>query len=440
VYRAALTNWLLSQLEMMPAHMLAKSSRRAYGRLLDQIMGAREVQDLRALLDRPSSEAPRVATVLMPGIMGSLLASVRGISALLWVSPTVILNGHINLLNLNGEGTADRSPDVEIVPVGIEKMTYLKMILALARETRLYEFPYDWRRHLERNAEILRQSLQRWSVAQPNRRFVLVAHSMGGMLARTYLAIYPREAEQRVERVIMLGTPLFGAALSALVFDGETTPSKVVSHLHPRNDVLGFASNLPSTYQLLPPPPELFGPTRPYPANWDLYDAAAWGLPSVRQDYLDDARNYHQLLADSDPQVEMIEIAGCNRSTITDVWRAEGGETPDGLPRFTAIEQDSGEDSGDERVPLWSTQMEGVTTYYVDETHLFLPSNSECIEAVMALIHGGAPALPREVPQPTGLLRKLRQMPLARQVEELRERIEAGHFSRKDLYKLFFAR
>ena len=191
---------------------------------------------------------------------------------------------------------------------------------------------------------------------------------------------------------------------------------------------------------MLPPPPELFTPTRRYPVDWDLYDAAAWGIPCVRQDYLDDARRYHRALADSDPQVEMIEIAGCNRSTVTDVSRAEGGETLEGLPSFTAVEQDGGPDSGDERVPLWSTQMEGVTSYYVNERHLFLPSNRECIEAILALVRGEKPGLSREVPQPPGLLEKLREMPLGHQVRELRQRIEAGEFSRKDLYKLFFAR
>jgi hypothetical protein len=48
--------------------------------------------------------------VLLPGIMGSLLASVRGISAVLWFNPTVVLDGHINLLDLNDDGDAIDRP------------------------------------------------------------------------------------------------------------------------------------------------------------------------------------------------------------------------------------------------------------------------------------------------------------------------------------------
>jgi len=420
--------------------MLGESSRLASGRLLEQIIGARELGEVRTLLDRPPSDAPRAPTVLLPGIMGSLLVSIRGISSPLWLSPGVIVNGHINLLDLNEDGTGDRSPDVEIVPVGIEKVIYLKLLLTLARETRLYEFPYDWRRHLEWNAGVLHDTIKRWSIAQPDRRFVLVGHSMGGMLARTYLALYPREAERRIERVIMLGTPLSGVALALLAFPGQTTESKIVSSLHPDNDVRRFVTNLPSAYQLLPPPPELFAPSRPYPANWDVYDAVAWGIPQVRQDYLDDARRYHHLLSESDPQVDVIEIAGCNRSTVTEVRRSQDAEHADGLPTFTPIELDTQEELGDATLPLWSTRMEGITTYFVDEEHHFLPSNGDAIQAILALIHGQTPLLPRDLPEPTCVLTRLSRVPLLQQVKELRQRIESGDLTREDLIKLFFAR
>ena len=34
----------------------------------------------------------------------------QGISALLWLNPTVVLDGKVNLLNLNQDGTGDESP------------------------------------------------------------------------------------------------------------------------------------------------------------------------------------------------------------------------------------------------------------------------------------------------------------------------------------------
>ena len=322
------------------------------------------------------------------------------------------------------------------MPVGIEKFVYLKLILTLARETRLYEFPYDWRRRLEWNADLLAAAIDRWSSASPERRFVLVGHSMGGMLARTYLARHPAQAERHVERLIMIGSPIYGAPDAAMVFWGDSLASHLVSGLHPGNDVVRFASNLPSTYQLLPPPPEFFPHGRPYPVDWDMYDAAAWGLETVRQDRLDAARDLHASLADSDPQIPCVQIAGCNHPTLTDIWlngRATTSQTP------ILVHNEHGEDSGDDTVPLWSATAPGVPTYYVEERHHFLPGNRRVLDAVLSLIREEEPELPSAVPAPTTAPRALHTIPLMQQIAELRQRIEDGEFSREDLEKIFFA-
>ena len=439
--------WLLSQLEMMPLHVLREGAgRRLQERLIGRIMSEQEAEELYALLNCPQGNGARVATVLLPGVMGSLLASVEGISALLWLNPTVMLNGHINLLDLNVEGTGDASPDVRIVPVGIEKLAYLKMILALAHETRLFEFPYDWRRHLEWNARLLHQAIARWSQTDPERRFVLIGHSMGGMLARTYMALYPREAERRIERIILLGSPLYGSPLTILLFRGQTLPAQIVSRLHANNNVVGLAANMPSAYQLLPPPPELFPNGRAYPVNWGLYDAREWDLPIIRQDYLDDAQAWHRLVAGSDPQVPIVQIAGCHRRTLTDVWRSYSDDKDAAVgdclepPNLTLVHQQAGEDSGDNSVPLWSTRSEHHDTCYIEEEHQLLPRNSAVIQATLCLIRGDKPQLPQELPQPSGRSVSLRGTSLVEQVAELREHIEAGVLLREDLERLFFAR
>jgi pimeloyl-ACP methyl ester carboxylesterase len=442
--------WLLSQLEMMPLHVLREGAgRRFQERLIGRIMSEQEAEELYALLNRPQGNGARVATVLLPGIMGSLLASVEGISTLLWFNPTVMLNGHINLLDLNAKGTGDASPDVRIVPVGIEKLVYLKMILALAHETRLYEFPYDWRRHLEWNAKLLHSAIERWGQSDPKRRFVLVGHSMGGMLARTYMALYPHEAERYIERLVLLGSPLYGSPLTILLFSGQTLPAQIVSRLHANNDVVGLAANMPSAYQLLPPPLEFFPKNRVYPVNWDLYDAREWGLPMVRQDYLDDAKAWQQLVADSDPQVPTVQIVGCHRRTITDVWKPLGNDEEKGLgdvtvdgsacPNITLVHQQAGEDSGDNSVPLWSTRCEHYDIYYIEEEHQFLPRNNDVIQATLSLIHGDEPHLPQKLPKPSGRPTSLGAS-LVEQVAELRGRIEAGILLGEDLERLFFAR
>jgi len=372
--------------------------------------------------------------------MGSLLASVRGIGALLWFSPTVLLNGQVNLLDLDERGTADRSPDVEIVPIGIEKMTYLQMVITLARNTRLYEFPYDWRRRIEHSARQLHEALVRWSSATPHRRFTLIGHSMGGLVARAYLALYPAEAERLIKRVIMIGTPLQGATAAALIFTGDTFPSQMVKLLHPDNDVIGCASRMPASYQLLPPPREQFQGSRPYPVNWDLYDARAWGLPCVRQTHLNAARRYHDLVTQPGPDVPLYQIAGCHRRTAIDVWRALDHEDGDESPPPTVVFQENGEDSGDDLVPLWSSRLEGVETYYVQESHSLLPGNSQVLDAVIDLVYEDKPALPNALPEPVALGPLGARGSLLTQVAELRQHIANGELSRHDIARVSFAR
>lgn len=440
-WTVSFANWLTSQLQWMPAEVVQKASEmaatRGSERLLELLLGNREAEEVRALLEREPVEGPRPAAVLLPGIMGSLLASIRGISTLLWYAPRIILDGHLNLLDLDAQGENDRSPDVEIVPVGIEKITYLKLILTLARLTRLYEFPYDWRRQLEANAHLLHQSLVRWTQAAPERRFTLVCHSMGGMLARTYAALYPEEAERLIERIIMLGTPLHGTAIAACIFDGSTPQATVVQRLNPNNDVTSFASNLPSAYQLLPPPPESFSPDRPYPFDWDIYDAGAWGLPNVRQDYLDRARQWHELLASSNPQVEMALIAGCHHETITDVQLQP--DAPDDEPTLKPVRRDDRSEGGDSQVPLWSVQDTSVTTYYVSCSHTELPGHPKVLDALGRLLAGETPQLPRDVPErPSSLLERIAPAPLLEQVAELRRHIESGQTRREDIGRMTF--
>jgi pimeloyl-ACP methyl ester carboxylesterase len=432
--------WLINQLEMMPIHLLEHSlSLPGSDRLIERFFDEQETAQVHDLVNRPPASSTRPATVLLPGILGSLLASNMGIGALLWINPTVIADGQINLLELNERGDGDRSPDVNIIPVGIEKLVYLKLMLALVRQTRLYEFPYDWRRPLEYNADCLHRALARWSAAEPHRRFVLIGHSMGGLVARTYMHLYPREAETRIERLVMMGTPLRGAPLSAVGFFGGNVSSRVVRRINSANDILSLVLNMPSCYQLLPPPQHLFDRQRAYPLNWDPYDAAGWPIPGIRQDWLDRARRTHGRAAAADPQVETVQIAGCHRRTVIDLQHTPDAATPEGAPcGYTPIYGEIGRESGDDTVPLWSSCVDGIDTYYVEDSHLGLPSNTDVLDAVIALAHGERPDLPTALPEPKGIIPRLRASSIMQQATEWRQRLDQGNLSREDIFRIFF--
>ena len=135
-----------------------------------------------------------------------------------------------------------------------------------------FQFAYDWRRDNVENARRLHQFiLEKKAYIEAERRkqydsppgpvrFDIVAHSMGGLVARYYLqygnADLPGDGSklpvtwagaEHVERLVMIGTPNAGSldAIQNLV-QGET-----LSRFLPRYEA-GILGTMPALYQLLP--------------------------------------------------------------------------------------------------------------------------------------------------------------------------------------------
>jgi pimeloyl-ACP methyl ester carboxylesterase len=358
------------------------------------------------------------------------------VTTLLWINPAIFLKGQANYLELNQAGTHDLTPQVETVPIGIEKLVYLKLSLAFNRQVDLYEFPYDWRRPVELNGDLLHQCIERWADGNPDQQFTLVGHSMGGMVSRAYLARHTAAAEARIKRLIMHGTPNFGIIGP---IEGMITGNRmmaIMEKLDEKNMPRRLVLNMPSAYEGMPAPPALFPASRPHPVNWDVYDAAAWQAEGIRQDLLDAGKPFHELLAGADPQVETIEIAGCNIDTVVEIQRSFEA---DGAPRYELIRKEEGPDAGDGTVPLWSSVLPGATIYYIQEIHRDLPRNKQVINATLELIHGGAPDLPTTLPpRKAGWFGRDTLTPVDVEAEQLRQHLEQGTASDADLSLLYF--
>lgn len=135
-----------------------------------------------------------------------------------------------------------------------------------------FQFAYDWRRDNVENAQLLHQFIlekksyvenlrrQRYGDDFAPVRFDIVAHSMGGLVARYYLqygdANLPDDGSlpeitwkgaQLVERLVMIGTPNAGSldAIANLV-QGET-----LSRFLPKYEA-AILGTMPALYQLLP--------------------------------------------------------------------------------------------------------------------------------------------------------------------------------------------
>jgi hypothetical protein len=182
---------------------------------------------------------------------------------------------------------------------------------------------------------------------------------------------------------------------------------------------------------LLPVPPDLFPTGRNYPAAWNLYDAAAWGVDGLPQPLLDGALQFQRSLAGHNLPVEQVMIAGCNIPTFTVANRTNG---PDGKPQFTFPTAASGPDAGDGTVPLWSSTSDpALKVYYVQCVHRDLPNNDDVIAAVQRLILTDSCDLPTRIPapQPSGILGEV-----VEDLEGLKNRILGGTAGQDDLSKL----
>jgi len=157
-----------------------------------------------------------------------------------------------------------------------------------------YVFAYDWRRDNVENAHYLFERLEalKHRLNRPDLRFNILAHSMGGLIAR-YAAMYggvnlpPDGVEPKptwagaslINKIIMLGTPNEGSADAfATLLEGYS----VTEGLRPRIPLLNKFSRediftAPSIFQLLPHAGTVrFLDENLQPINIDLYDPNVW--------------------------------------------------------------------------------------------------------------------------------------------------------------------
>lgn len=428
-----LARWSTMSLKEIEAELQARENEAA----AEQLLGSQEVSEIRDVQTRRAPAGPPEAVILLPGLMGSLLTSIRGVTSLLWLNPVLIMEGNSRYLDLNHDGTSDGSPLVHAVPLSLEKLTYLKLAVRLRRESLLFEFPYDWRLRIEKNADYLAAAIETWADGDDAMQFTLVGHSMGGLVARALVNGDRDRARKRIKRVITLGTPHFGAAGAVSDIMLGNRLMAIASALNDNNDMRRMLSTFPSVFQLLPAPPDLFPHDRHYPVNFDVYNAPAWRMASIRQDYLDGGKRLHELLAGADHPVPTVQIAGCHLDTIIDIERQfESGDKP----KLNIIREKTGSDSGDSTVPLWSARLPGADIYYVQEVHRNLPKNGAVIDAVIDLTYGRVPDLPDTLPKPDSGFLGFRPVtgPPEMEAQRLRQRLEAGTATEEDMQLLFF--
>jgi pimeloyl-ACP methyl ester carboxylesterase len=337
----------------------------ALQRELIDYFGATEYRDL-ARLARKAAATPikdeSLRVVIVPGIMGSQLGLLRTPplpNDVLWVDPIDIGIGRLATLRL--PGTA------RIVSLGVVIYSYLKLKLNLRIAGFAVAFhDYDWRLGVNELGRSFAERLR----SEPSERLAVVAHSMGGLVSRAAVML---PGAERVERVLLLGTPNFGSFAAIQALRGTYAVVRKLARLA-GNDSAEFLSEeifntFPSLYQMLPAGSCSDGA--------DLFDAGSWPSAGPRPlpALLEQARSVQAALAQ--PDRRFASIVGIGQETVTSVRR----RADDFVYTITR--------HGDGTVPAISAALPGAPIYYAPVAHSDLTRDRVVAAAVVDLLRRG---------------------------------------------------
>ncbi|HEY0170535.1 MAG TPA: hypothetical protein VGB98_05900 [Pyrinomonadaceae bacterium] len=279
--------------------------------------GARRTPDLGRIFAGARDRKGKRPVVVIPGVLGSNIVN-RRTGEVVWPSvfrsdvDGLSLPATPDLANNRDELVASRIVEAaRLAKIAPEVYVYHHLLRALEdyggyregdwtnppeggdRDT-FYVFAYDWRRDNVESARLLVQSVEelKLKLGRPDLRFNVVAHSMGGLVAR-YAAMYgdrdlpPDGAEPMpdwsganfVGKIFMFGTPNGGSMEAfAVLLEGYSVTEGLRRRVHllnklSREDVM----TAPSIFQLLPHGGQArFLDASLRPVAVDLYDPETW--------------------------------------------------------------------------------------------------------------------------------------------------------------------
>lgn len=320
---------------------------------------------------------------LLPGTMGS---HIQVNHDRIWFDPVSLIGGGIDRLSI--DSTADITPD------GWFDHYYEELARFLAATHEVRPFVYDWRRSIIEAADGFGVELDK-ALADAERRnkpVRIVAHSMGGLVAR--LALAPRwEAFKALpgSRLLQLGTPNNGShSMAAVLLGRDDFVQSIERWLDWKHDMRGFldiVGRFPGVLEMLPWPTEGgvaidgvdYFAERPW-QKWHSEDVEnseqeRWPLPS--REALEAARH-------TVGELQKAEIdARCS------FYVAGFKPTPAGVKLKGGRLGLEWSDEGDGRV-LWRTGIPaGVPVWYVKAAHGDLPRFTRAFPAYLDIIEKG---------------------------------------------------
>lgn len=343
---------------------------------------------------------PRVqlpAVFLLPGILGSNL---KVGDDRVWLDFGVF-NGLRKLAYTEGSKN-------DVQPDGAVGRVYENLMEHLAQTHDVIEFGYDWRVPLESEAKRLGAAVEAALDARAGNTMPvrILAHSMGGLLARTMQlecpAIWARMMANKGARLLMLGTPNGGSWAPMQVLSGDDHFGNVLAHAgtpgRPSESKKLMAS-MPGFIQMqaglldaqlglgnAEKWAELEQADRAWHERllWHITpfqkDSVKWGIPTA--DVLDTAKRLRLALDAQDlaPWKDKLVMVLGDAKYTPDGYQL-GGDN-----RFDYLDLVHG---GDGRVTVASALLPGVRAYQLDCPHGDLPRQRDAFGAFVSLLETG---------------------------------------------------
>ena len=308
-----------------------------------------------------ASSGPRLW--LVPGIMGSRLGRSRanGESAdTIWLDPVDIIAGRLTELHVRAE--------LPVASLGILHFSYLRLKLALAAAGyAVRSFDYDWRCGVRELGARFGDYLRR-----DGRDCIIVAHSMGGLVARCALK---SSGVPALHRLVLLGTPNNGSWASVQALRGTYSVVRRLAQLDLSHDAKFLAAEVFHGFQCL-------YDLLPGVASGDcrLLASDAWPAGGLRPDP-------ERLRAAT--AVSALLLAADQRFTCVAGF---------GVPTVIAA-QDQGQfvytisTAGDGTVAAAAATLPGARCYFARSSHSQLTRGAQIADAIIDIVRSGATRL-----------------------------------------------
>jgi pimeloyl-ACP methyl ester carboxylesterase len=318
----------------------------------------------------PEDHTEQPAVILIPGVMGSHLSvPVPEGRNRIWLDIPDLIRGGIDRLDINDE---DVSADAVVGSAYADLADFLRK-----QELHVIPFPYDWRISLADSAAQLRDLVNKRQQAS-DEPVTLVAHSMGGIVARHFIADCQQsghdewnEIVRRDGRLIQLGTPNGGSYLIPYLLQGKEKILKYLAALDLRNsrkDWVKVIARYPGLHEM-----------SPQSATHDFFKVSTWSDLGVLTKPLEQELNAAKSVVDKLRSVDLstqpvLYVAG--KSDSTPDMQAGDDEI-----KFTQ--------RGDGRVTWDSGIPKGVKHWFVDTAHGDLANHRKSFPGLLDLIKTG---------------------------------------------------